>query len=478
MIKKIRNILSIVVSLTIVLCGCGDNSVEKNSENEDVLAKIFIDGVEVTDFNHKVLQYDILLPNEVLVQPEISAENTLGNSDGIKYKYPDTIEGVYMLKYKGVVYELNLQYDTTPKVLNNSYYRLTQDKELNIAYFGGSVTGGYGASDESSKSWASLVTQHLKSRFSDAKINSLNAAIGGTGTHFGGYRTVSDMNLENYIPDLVFIEFAVNDVIDNTEAVDAKRYLETIIRTVYSYSPNADIVMIFITGIGSKGEDFAQLKAHRTIADQYNIPCINVGKALCSELDAYLDMNYVTVEHPEWLKYFKDTVHPNDAGYAKYASYITTYIDKIFYAEREAGNIEAIKYPEKPVTEVLANPEMFNATGKGNIGNFNVTKDGYLTTETDGATLTVQFTGTSLKLWCYAGPMGADCEYTVDGNEIKTISLKKDSPNHRIFVLADNLNEGEHTIKMVFKKSTGTNVDIRYFLVTGETNGKNFSISN
>ena len=68
--------------------------------------------------------------------------------------------------------------------------------------------------------------------------------------------------------------------------------------------------------------------------------------------------------------------------------------------------------------------------------------------------------------------------YTVDGNEIKTISLKKDSPNHRIFVLADNLNEGEHTIKMVFKKSTGTNVDIRYFLVTGETNGKNFSISN
>lgn len=44
----------------------------------------------------------------------------------------------------------------------------------------------------------------------------------------------------------------------------------------------------------------------------------------------YLDMNFVDEKSPEWLKYFIVMVHPNDAGYEKYAFYITAYLDSFF----------------------------------------------------------------------------------------------------------------------------------------------------
>ncbi|MBQ4137612.1 MAG: hypothetical protein IJD67_05815, partial [Clostridia bacterium] len=42
--------------------------------------------------------------------------------------------------------------------LQNTYYRLTNDKKLNIVSVGGSVTDGYGATDQNTKSWRYLTT--------------------------------------------------------------------------------------------------------------------------------------------------------------------------------------------------------------------------------------------------------------------------------------------------------------------------------
>ena len=359
--------------------------------------------------------------------------------------------------------------------LNNSYCRLMQDNELNVAYFGGSVTSGYGASS-TDKRWATLVTNHLANKYPQAKINSLNAAIGGTGSEFGAYRLVKDLQLETFTPDLVFLDSSVNDVYDDTNAADSKRNMETIIRTIYSYAPNADIVIVFITNSGSKGQDFEQLVEQRELAKEYGIPCVNVGKALCDEMSEYVDMNLIDGNSPEWLEYFTDTVHPNDAGYEKYASYITAYLDTVFYPHRVADEYKTSYMPESPLTEILVLPEIFNAVNVDNISNFTITNDGFLRTETENATLTVTFSGTSFKLWCYVGPQGSELEYSVDNGATKNFTLTRGSANHKIFDLAQGLEDTEHTVKMTFKNITST-VDIRYFLITGETKGKNFSIT-
>ena len=361
-------------------------------------------------------------------------------------------------------------------LLRNSYYRLKHDNELNVAYFGGSVTYGQGSTNIS-KRWSSLVTNHLIKKFPNAEINSLSAAIGGTGSQFGAYRAVEDLKLGTFTPDLVFIDFAINDLYDNTNASNSKKYMETIIRTIYSYAPNADIILVLITSASNKGEDFRQLVAHRELANEYNIPCINVGRALCNEMSTYVDMSEITSSSPEWREYYTDTVHPTDAGYAKYASYIIRYLDRVFYANREVQDPVASYMPEIPLKDILVNPEMLNAVGESSVGDFTVTNDGYMRTEQEDATLKVTFTGTSLKLWCYVEEIGSELEYSVDGGITKTLSMGKNYQSNVIYELADGLEDVEHTVTLSFTSIT-SQVDIRYFLITGETKGKAFSITN
>lgn len=53
------------------------------------------------------------------------------------------------------------------------------------------------------------------------------------------------------------------------------------------------------------------------------------------------------------------------------------------------------------------------------INDFTITNEGCLKIDKDGATLTVTFTGTSLKMWTFGGHSDSVLEYTVDGGEIK-----------------------------------------------------------
>ncbi|MBR5528641.1 MAG: hypothetical protein IKV97_06510, partial [Clostridia bacterium] len=73
--------------------------------------------------------------------------------------------------------------------LSNTLSKLTDKKELTVAYFGGSVTVGHGATDREKYSWRALTTKWLKENFPKANVTEVNAAIGATGSHLGAFRT-------------------------------------------------------------------------------------------------------------------------------------------------------------------------------------------------------------------------------------------------------------------------------------------------
>jgi lysophospholipase L1-like esterase len=95
----------------------------------------------------------------------------------------------------------------TPLV--NTYKKLTQDKKLNIVYFGGSVTAGYGSTDKEKYSWRALSAKWFRENFPEANIRDVNTAIGESGTFLGVYRLERD--ILSQAPDLLFIEYAIND---------------------------------------------------------------------------------------------------------------------------------------------------------------------------------------------------------------------------------------------------------------------------
>ena len=57
-------------------------------------------------------------------------------------------------------------------MLNNTIYKLKNNKKLNIGYFGGSITEGAGASHPNN-CWRSLVTKWFRDRYSECEINEI-----------------------------------------------------------------------------------------------------------------------------------------------------------------------------------------------------------------------------------------------------------------------------------------------------------------
>ncbi len=207
--------------------------------------------------------------------------------------------------------------------LQNTYTKLTQDKSLRILYYGGSVTAGTGATNESVYPWRAQTTKWFKESFPEAKIVEINKTVAESGTLLGSYRLQNDVIAED--PDLMFIEYAINDTYGSFSKDTAKRQFETIVRDTRRAHPDCDIVCIIsIDSTRASREDFfyPTAQGHAEICEAYDIPLVYVGRALTDTIDP---SEYNTTSEI-WSKYFTDIVHPTNEGYAFYFDVIKEYL--------------------------------------------------------------------------------------------------------------------------------------------------------
>lgn len=94
---------ALVFILVFGVCGCSKNQNIADAPKEDVLAFVEVNGEKIKNFDPKTQKYDVPISNKTFVKAELYAENTGGNSENVKYKYPDTVEVVYMVKYNGTI---------------------------------------------------------------------------------------------------------------------------------------------------------------------------------------------------------------------------------------------------------------------------------------------------------------------------------------------------------------------------------------
>ena len=89
--------------------------------------------------------------------------------------------------------------------LINAFARMKAGKPTTIAYFGGSITEGAGASDANKTCWRAQTTAWFRRQYPKTAITEINAAIGVTGSTLGAFRLQRDVLDKK--PDLVFVEF-------------------------------------------------------------------------------------------------------------------------------------------------------------------------------------------------------------------------------------------------------------------------------
>lgn len=201
-------------------------------------------------------------------------------------------------------------------MLKNLIQKLKNKKDITIAYFGGSITQGAGASAWNKYSWRALITQWFKDNYPNNNFIEIDASFGGTGSDCGSYRLNDDVLI--YHPDLLFVEFCVNDtVVKNPEIFE-----ENIIRRVLEFDSTIEIVMLRTLKkemcydiLGTKPHDCYLM--YDKLSKYYDIPLIDIGKEFSKDLNG--DINNI-------YKFTDDGVHPNDYGYSIYANRIIEFL--------------------------------------------------------------------------------------------------------------------------------------------------------
>jgi hypothetical protein len=154
--------------------------------------------------------------------------------------------------------------------LPNVLEKLKAGKEVRVGYLGGSITEAAG--------WRVKSLKWLQEQYPAAKISEINAAIGGTGSDLGVFRAQHDVL--RFKPDLLFVEFAVND--GNAAPEQIQRCMEGIVRRTWRADSATDICFVYTVSLPylgdlKAGNDSRAATAMEGVADHYQIPSIHLG---------------------------------------------------------------------------------------------------------------------------------------------------------------------------------------------------------
>lgn len=180
-----------------------------------------------------------------------------------------------------------------------------------IGFIGGSLTQG-------GSQWINAVKKFFEERYPDKNIKVVNAGIGGTGSAMGAMRYKKD--ILDFKPDLVFIEFAVND--NGASEENSKVYMENMVRQSLEAVKIPNIIFLYAPyPVDKDHETYTKwsngVKWKEEIAKHYGIKSINVYDYM------YRDYTEMKKEAPDmtFMDYIDKYYHKSGSGYDVHGGY-------------------------------------------------------------------------------------------------------------------------------------------------------------
>ena len=372
--------------------------------------------------------------------------------------------------------------------------KLRAGAPVTVAYLGGAITAGAGASAPEKTSFRALVTEWLHKHYPKSEITELNASINNTGASggslYGALRARRDVIA--YKPDLVFVEFAVND--SNENEIPVKKAIEGLLRQLLVVAQPPEVVMLYATS-ARRG---IHAEWHDAIAAHYQIPSVNLQDQVWAMVDGgKIKLSEFWPGASRTAASWKDSPPPSDAGHKLYADLITS-----FLAEQEKLKATPImrnlplpivsdemNYGEfKAIVEIKPQRGSFREGREGREGkerganwrnepnNDRALPSELLVSDRPGAQVEYYFDGVVIGVSYRTGPDGGIIECLIDGKPapppLSRIDTYSRMPQLGARITAGGLPPGEHklTIRVLGEKnpkSSGNNVRLGYLLVGG-----------
>lgn len=213
-------------------------------------------------------------------------------------------------------------------------------EEVNLAFIGGSITEGEGAKPND-KCYASLTAKAFGERYGvngGENVHYVNAGMSGTPSSLGIVRYERDVvDKLGKTPDILFIEFAVNDY---GECTKGGGYEGLIRRGLKS---GAAVVLVFsIFKSDTKQSNRVMESEYIPYGKHYDLPMVSMGDAVQDRLsDEFLT----------W--YYNDAYHPTGAGHQLMSDCIMTVIKSIGREAAEEDNIDSANLPAPKKTDAF-----------------------------------------------------------------------------------------------------------------------------
>ncbi len=352
--------------------------------------------------------------------------------------------------------------------LPNFFKKLNSQRRLHIGYIGGSIT-------EAKEGWADLVFNWFKLNYPLIAFCQTNIAIGGTGSDLGVFRIERDLLVYN--PDLVFVEYAVNDSGRNSESVMSS--MEGIVRKIWANSPLTDICFVYTTAKEFvpdmvMGKQMETVKVMEELADYYQIPSINMGLPVARlYASGELALAADPLENSNRIVFSKDGVHPLlESGHPIYASLVGKYLKQM----SDFCGMTNCRLIKPYVKNNWERAKMINVSEALLLGDWKILPKEHMVVRDcnvgmpviyqgePGASLKFKFKGNVFGFFDCIGPGTGIIDVSVDGKMLEQSRFDPWCSGYRKHCfLIDNLSDGIHEVEVLV---TNKVVDKRKILQT------------
>jgi hypothetical protein len=351
------------------------------------------------------------------------------------------------------------------RTIGRVFEKLRQGRTVTIAYLGGSALAGTGLPQAAAPKRTTLqgrVTDWFRSRFPGARLETIDAAIPGTGALYGTLRLRREvLSLK---PDLVFIEFARHDATTDQRIVG--KAVEGILRQLLVQAEPPEIVLLH----SAAPDREVPITAAEEMARHYGIPSLDLRPGISAI-------------------HWSATGELNDAGHQEYSQRLISFLEE---QQRRPATPIARRLPLPAISDelnygefrVLA--EFIHHQNGGQNRNWQwksrQSRDPRFPTrlavsDDPGAMIETFFEGTVVGLTWEKGPDAGTIEVLIDGRPAPAPLGRIDGydqlPGVGTAIVAGGLGLGEHrlTIRILPDRnpqSRGRKIRLGYLLIGGQ----------
>ena len=225
---------------------------------------------------------------------------------------------------------------------NNHRIKKALDKARNgekttLAFIGGSITQGAGAVPINTECYARKIYEGFCDMTGckyDTNVSYIKAGVGGTPSELGMLRYDKDI-LKEGSPDVVVVEFAVNDEGDETKG----ECFDSLVRKIYEGSSHPAVLILFSVF----ADDYNLQDRLKCVGEAYDLPMVSIKNAVTDQFYLKFGSGRVVSKN----QYFYDRYHPSNLGHRIMADGVLNMFalaDKGTYDE-EIVSLKDIKAP-------------------------------------------------------------------------------------------------------------------------------------